>query len=67
MTFFADKMNADLWKAVKALTENGYKTRKGKDFVISTIQSILSNRKLYEGYYQYGDCEMVQGEHEAIL
>lgn len=25
LTFFADKMNADLWKAVKALTENGYK------------------------------------------
>lgn len=52
---------------INHLTENGYKTRKGKDFVISTIQSILSNRKLYEGYYQYGDCEMVQGEHEAIL
>lgn len=49
------------------LTENGYKTRKGKDFVISTIQSVLNNQKLYEGYYKYGDSEMTKGEHEAIL
>lgn len=25
ITFFADKMNAELWKAVKVLTENGIK------------------------------------------
>lgn len=25
LTFYASKMNADLWKAVKALTEHGYK------------------------------------------
>ena len=25
LTFFADKMNADIWKAVKVLTENGFK------------------------------------------
>lgn len=49
------------------LNGNGYVTRKGKEFVVSTIQSILANRKLYEGFYKYGDCEMVKGEHEAIL
>ena len=49
------------------LNGNGYITRKGKEFVISTIQSILNKRSLYEGYYKYGDCEMVKGEHEPIL
>ena len=50
------------------LKAEGYKTRKGGDFQISTVQYILKNRKTYEGYYKYGkDGEWVKGVHEPIL
>jgi len=53
---------------VERLNEEGYKTRSGKPFVISTVQSILNNRKTYLGFYRYGkDGEWVQGIHEPIL
>lgn len=53
---------------VKALNEAGYKTRNGKEFVISTVQSIWNNEKTYLGYYRYGkDGEWVKGVHEPIL
>ena len=55
-------------KTVEALNNAGYHTRRGKPFVISTVQSILNNRKTYEGYYRYGkDGEWVKGQHEPIL
>lgn len=50
------------------LNDNGYKTRGGKKFLISTIQSILNNERTYRGEYRYGkDGEWVQGQHEPIL
>ena len=53
---------------VDALNEAGYKTRNGKPFVISTVQSIWNNEPTYRGMYKYGkDGEWVRGEHEAIL
>lgn len=53
---------------VDALNEAGYKTRNGKAFVISTVQSIWNNERTYRGEYKYGeDGEWVQGEHEPIL
>lgn len=53
---------------VDALNANGFKTRKGNPFVISTVQSILSNERTYRGEYRYGkDGEWVKGEHEPIL
>ena len=53
---------------VDALNEAGYKTRNGKAFVISTVQSIWNNEQTYRGMYKYGkNGEWVQGEHEAIL
>ena len=54
---------------VDTLNREGYKTRKGNKFLISTVQSILNNRKTYEGYYHYGQNkdEWVKGQHEAIL
>lgn len=53
----------------ETLKERGYKTRKGKYFAISTLQSILNNRKTYEGYYHYkgiGD-QWVLGRQKPIL
>lgn len=54
---------------VDRLNKNGYQTRNGKPFVISTVQSILNNRKTYEGFYHYGKNKdnWVKGQHEAIL
>lgn len=53
---------------VQTLKGEGFKTRKGNDFQISTIQYILGNRKTYEGFYKYGETgEWVQGLHEPIL
>ena len=53
---------------VDALNEAGYKTRNGKEFVISTVQSIWNNERTYRGEYKYGDNgEWVKGEHEPIL
>ena len=65
---FAQRDNgATIREVVKRVNEAGYRTRSGKDFLISTVQSVLDNRKLYEGFYQYGNNEMVEGSHEAIL
>ena len=51
-----------------ALIKAGFKTRSGKDFAISTVDSIRKNRKTYEGYYRYGENgDWVKGEHEPIL
>lgn len=53
---------------VSALNEKGYKTRNGKPFVISTVQSIWNNERTYRGEYKYGkDGEWVKGLHEPIL
>lgn len=53
---------------VDTINKEGYKTRGGKEFVISTVQSIVKNRKTYQGYYHYGKSgEWVNGEHEPIL
>lgn len=53
---------------VKALNELGYTTRRGKPFVISTVQSIWNNERTYRGEYHYGkDGEWVKGEHPALI
>ena len=59
---------ATLMSIVEELNDEGYHTRKGNKFVISTVQSIVNNRKTYEGWYRYGkDGEWVKGQHEPIL
>lgn len=53
---------------VDALNEAGFKTRNGKPFVISTVQSIWNNERTYRGEYRYGkNGEWVKGQHEPIL
>ena len=53
---------------VDALNQAGFKTRNGKQFVISTVQSIWNNERTYRGEYRYGKTgEWVKGEHEPIL
>lgn len=60
----ADLPYRDIAKALKA---SGYTNRKGKYMPASTIQTIYSNKKLYQGYYRYGGSEWVEGVHESIL
>lgn len=50
-----------------ALNARGLKTHTGKPFNTSTIQVILNNKKTYQGYYQYGESDWIQGIHEPIL
>lgn len=53
---------------VTALNEAGFRTRGGKMFMISTVQSIWNNGKTYRGMYHYGkDGKWVKGQHEPIL
>ena len=65
------KLKADgksLPATVALLNKNGYKTRRGKPFVLSTVQSIRNNERTYRGEYRYGkDGEWVKGQHEPIL
>ena len=66
---FDNKRNGNtMLGTVKALNEAGYKTRNGKEFVISTVQSIWNNENTYLGYYKYGkDGEWVKGDHEPLI
>ena len=66
---FARKFAGEtMLSTVDALNREGYKTRNGKPFVISTVQSIWNNERTYRGEYRYGkDGEWVQGEHEPLL
>lgn len=53
---------------VDALNADGRTSKSGGKFAISTVQTIIGNRKVYEGYYKYGKTgEWVVGQHEPIL
>lgn len=50
------------------LEREGYATRQGKRFQVSTIKGILANKPLYQGLYKYGkEMNWVKGVHEPIL
>lgn len=66
--FNRKKQGLTMLSTVAALNEEGYKTRGGKPFVISTVQSIWNNERTYRGDYKYGkDGEWVTGAQEPIL
>lgn len=52
---------------MRALNKAGYRTRKGREYGISSVQSIWNNERTYRGEYRYGDGEWVRGRHEPIL
>lgn len=57
-----------LYDIANTLNSEGFTTRSGKPFWVSSVQSILNNRKTYEGWYKYGkNGEWVRGQHEPIL
>jgi site-specific DNA recombinase len=58
----------NMLNTMRKLNEEGYRTRNGKEFVISTVQSIWNNEPTYRGMYRYGkDGEWVKGQQEPIL
>lgn len=66
--FDLGKYSYSLRDIADKVNEQGYRTRKGKLFTATGVQSILNNRKTYEGMYRYGkDGTWVKGRHEAIL
>mgnify|MGYP000123499402 CR=1 FL=1 len=53
---------------VDVLNAAGYRNKSGGEFTISTVQFILGNERLYQGFYKYGkNSEWVKGQHEPIL
>lgn len=63
-----DQHNKSMTEISDILYENGYRTRKGGRFQVSTIRGILANRPLYEGMYRYGkEMDWVKGVQEPIL
>lgn len=67
LIFSERKKNTPLIAIVEIIEEKGYKTRKGRRFQTSTIQSVIKNKPFYEGMYKYGDMNWVKGIHEPIL
>lgn len=53
-------------KIADAITELGYRTRKGKNIAYSTVAQILENEDFYLGNWRYGDV-YIKDHHEAIL
>lgn len=49
-----------------SLNEMGYRSKKGKEFKHSSIQTILANEDTYRGNYSYGK-EGSSNTHEAVL
>ena len=66
---FAAKERGMTYKAIcDQLNAEGKKNKSGTSFSVSTLQVILDNKKLYEGYYRYGkNTEWVKGQHAPIL
>ena len=67
LIFYEHEKGTSMLAITDLLEKQGFKTRAGKRFQVSTIKSILSNRQLYEGMYKYGDMNWVKGVHEPIL
>lgn len=66
--FDRKKQGKTMMSTVEALNDNGFRTRKGNKFVISTVQSIWHNEQTYRGMYKYGpNGKWVRGQHEPIL
>lgn len=60
------KSGVTLQGIADALNEVGYRSRSGKPFRHSVVQSILSNESTYRGNYRYGK-EACENTHEPIL
>lgn len=68
MTFTGLKEGKTLWNIADSINDAGFRTRNGGRFRESNIRSIRDNKKVYQGYYKYGNMvDYVKGVHEPIL
>ena len=68
MLFSVLDRGGTLQEAAETVNEAGYRARNGRWFDYNRVRSIRENRKLYEGFYKYGDMEdWVPGRQEAII
>ena len=66
--FQMKKKGATMQATADALNKRGFKSRSGRPFVTSSIQSLWNNERTFRGEYKYGkDGTWVKGEHDAIL
>lgn len=64
---FELRSNGETLKAIAAeLNRLGYRSKTGKEFKHSAVQTILGNEETYRGHYRYGK-EFCQNTHEPIL
>lgn len=55
-------------KIAKELNAKGLPTKNGGAWYASTVKAVLGNKKLYQGYYRYGNVkEWVKGKQKPIL
>ena len=66
LVFQLRKNGKTLMGIAEELNNRGYKTKSGKAFLHSAIQTILNNEETYKGIYRYGK-EGGQIQHEPIL
>lgn len=62
-----DKLGKSYQAICDYLNDEGIRSVSGGRFVTSTIQRIYERKKLYQGFYKYGDMDYVKGVHEPIL
>ena len=64
--FYRRSQNCSLEMIAKELNLRHFKNRNGNDFKSGSIESILNNKRFYQGYASFNG-EEVKGEHRAIL
>lgn len=59
--------NKSMNKIAKELTENHIRPRRGSSWYASTVKSILSQKRFYQGYVTTMEGEEIKGQHKRLL
>lgn len=62
-----DEDKKTLQQICDILNSLGYTNKSGNKWFVSSVKCIIDNKKVYQGFYKYGNGEWVEGEHEPIL
>ena len=66
--FDAKDKGETLYNISKTLNNLGVTSKRGGKFTPTMVRNVLNNRKIYQGYYRYGDmAEWVVGDFQPIL
>ena len=64
--FYRYSQGCSFWGIAKELKLRGFKNRKGNPFKPASIESIIKNKRMYQGYLTYDDGE-IKGDYRGIL